>query len=275
MLWFKKRFSEWHPICYKISVGKETLKRHIADLCSRETFAKTKSDEKLPVLISSFSTNMIKRAPGVDPTSQINKAENIRLAGAKIHGMLIRPGETFSFWHTVGKITRRKGYKEGRVLSDKGLVLGLGGGLCNLGNSINRIVLQSPLTVTEFHKHSDALAPDSGERIPLAAGTSVSYNYVDYRFKNETEQTYQLLTWCEGDDFFCELRGEKPVPFGYRLQEEEHHFRREGEVYYHYSKLYLVISDRDGAEIQKKLVWDNRSKVMYDYALIPGELIRG
>ena len=37
---------------------------------------------------------------------------------------------------------------------------GIGGGLCNLANTIHRVVLVSPLAVTEFHKHSDALAPD-------------------------------------------------------------------------------------------------------------------
>lgn len=274
MFGMKKRFSELNPFFYWISVQKETLKRHLSDVLSKDVFAKEKSEDTLPQIIASFQTNMIKRAPGVDLTTQVNKAENIRLASANIHGMLIRPGETFSFWHTVGNTTRRKGYKEGRVLTDKGLVTGLGGGLCNLSNSLNRIVLHSPLTVTEFRKHSDALAPDSGNRIPLAAGTSVSYNYVDYRFKNETDQTFQLMTWCEGDEFFCELRAENPIPFTYELVEEDRHFRKEGEKFYHYCKLYRVIRDQESAEINKELIWDNRSKVMYDPTLIPTELIR-
>lgn len=70
---------------------------------------------------------------------------------------------------------------------------GLGGGLCNLGNTIHLLVLHSPLTVTEFHSHSDALAPDHGKRVPFSSGTSVSYNYIDYRFKNNTDQNVQLL----------------------------------------------------------------------------------
>ena len=274
MLWFKKSFCEIHPICYKISVQKEVIKRHISDFFSKEKFAKTKSEDKLPKVISSFSTTMIKRAPGVDPVSQINKAENIRIAGSNINNTLIRPGETFSFWHSVGKITRRKGYKDGRILSSKGLVMGLGGGLCNLGNSLNRIVLQSPLSVTEFHTHSDALAPDEGKRIPLASGTSVSYNYVDYRFRNNTDNTFQLIMWCEEDDFFCELRAEKPVEFSYKLIEEDHHFRKEGRKFYHLSKLYRVTYDKNGIETAKDLIWDNHSEVMFDYSLIPEELIR-
>ena len=60
---------------------------------------------------------------------------------------------------------------------------GLGGGLCNLANTIYWIVLHSPLEVTEFHQHSDALAPNEGKRMPFSSGTSVCYNNVDYRFK--------------------------------------------------------------------------------------------
>lgn len=274
MFGFKKNFSDLHPICYKISESKEILKRHIRDILSKESIAKDKGEDVLPALISSFQTNMIKRSPGVELITQTNKADNIRIASSKIDKLLIAPGQTFSFWHTVGKITRRRGYKDGRIITDKGLVTGIGGGLCNLANSINRIVLQSPLIVTEFHKHSDALAPDSGKRIPLSAGTSVSYNYIDYRFKNETDTTFQLLTWCEGDEFFCELRSQKPLSFCYELVEKDRHFRMENDRYYHFSKLYRIKTDLDGNELETELIWDNRSKVMYDYSLIPEELIR-
>lgn len=274
MLWMKKRFCDMGPVFYKISVLKEITKRHIANFFSKERIAKEKSSEKLPETIYSFHSNMIKRAPGVDLTTQYNKAENIRLACAQIHGILIHPGETFSFWRTVGKITRRKGYKEGRVITNVGLTTGLGGGLCNLGNSINRVILHSPLTITEFHKHSDALAPDEGPRIPLNAGTSVSYNYIDYRFKNNTDQIYQLLLWCEGEELFAELRAQHPIDTRYRLEEEDHHFRREGKHYYRLAKLYRITSDKaTGEDIHKELIWDNHSKVMFDHSLIPAELI--
>lgn len=51
---------------------------------------------------------------------------------------------------------------------------------------VHYLVEHSPLEVTEFHTHSDALAPDHGERVPLSSGTSVSYNYIDFCFKNTT-----------------------------------------------------------------------------------------
>ena len=276
MLWKKdKLFCEINPTCYAISLQKEKLKRIIKDFLSKEKCAKTKTKDKLPNIVSEYCSNMIKRAPGVDLTHQLNKAANINLAGSKINGIIIHPGEVFSFWRTVGKISKRKGYKEGRVIEHNRLIAGLGGGLCNLSNTIHLLILHSPLTVTEFHKHSDALAPDEGKRVPFSAGTSVCYNHVDYRFKNTTQQDVQLLVWCEGEELHAELRSEKPFPYSYELFEEDHHFKKEGTKFYRNSKIYRNVKDRVTNEIiDKELVLNNHSEVLFDYDLIPKELIK-
>lgn len=60
------------------------------------------------------------------------------------------------------------------------------------------MVLNSPLTVTELHHHTDALFPDSGRRVPFGTGTSIFYKNVDYRFRNDTDTPVQLLIWQEG-----------------------------------------------------------------------------
>lgn len=276
MLRFKgKLFCDINPTCYAISLKKEICKRHLKNLFSKEKIAKTRMEEKLPNVVAYYSCNLIKRGKGIDITHQENKAINIMIACSKINGMVIHPGEVFSFWKTVGKTTKRKGYKEGRVIEGKRLTAGIGGGLCNLGNTIHRLVLHSPLKVTEFHNHSDALGPDEGTRIPFSAGTSVSYNNVDYRFKNNTEQDVQLLVWCEDEKLHGELRSAKEFPWSYELVEEDHHFKKEGEKFYRNSKIYREITERTtGNIVDKELVLDNHSEVMYDYTLIPEEQIR-
>lgn len=144
-----------------------------------------------------------------------------------------------------------------------------------MGNTINLLILHSPLEIVELHKHSDALAPDEGKRVPFSSGTSVSYNYVDYRFKNNTEQDVQLLVWCEDGKLYGELRSENEFPYSYELVEEGHHFQKEGEKYYRVSKIYRQITDKaTGNIIDKELIWDNHSLVMFDYDLIPKELLR-
>lgn len=276
MLWNKdKLFCDINPTCYAISLQKEICKRHIQNVLSSEKFAKTIKKEKLPNIVASHSSHLIKKGKGIDPELQQNKAVNIRLASSKINGIVIYPGEVFSFCKTVGKMTKQNGYKDGRVIERNVIKPGIGGGLCNLGNTIHRIVLHSPMEVTEFHTHSDALAPDEGKRVPFSSGTSVSYNNIDYRFKNTTDQPVQLLVWCEDETLYGELRSKSEFPWSYKLAEENHHFTKEGDKYYRVSRIYKETFDKStDSLLAKDLIWDNHSEVMYDYSLIPQDQIR-
>ena len=144
-----------------------------------------------------------------------------------------------------------------------------------MGNMIHWLVLNSPLEVTELHHHSDALFPDERRRVPFGTGTSVCYNSVDYRCKNNQDCDVQLLVWIENGELCGELRSEKAFPCRYRLIEENHHFRKEGEKYYRISQVYReVIDKKSGEKLAKELILDNHSQVMYDYALIPKEQIQ-
>lgn len=271
----RKLFCDINPTCYKISQQKTICKRHLRDFLSREKFARSRQTAPLPNLVSAYSCELIKRGKGIDLRLQENKAVNIRLACAKINGTIVRPGEVFSFWHCVGKVTKKKGYKEGRIIRKNKLVPGVGGGLCNLGNTIHLLVLHSPLPVTELHHHSDALAPDIHGRVPYSAGTSVSYNSLDLRFRNDTDQDVQILTWCDEARLYAELRSVQQFPNTYELEEEDHHFRKEGEKFFRVSRIYKHARDRvTGETVERPLVWDNHSEVMFDYSQIPPEMIR-
>ena len=144
-----------------------------------------------------------------------------------------------------------------------------------MANMIHWMVLNSPLQVTELHHHTDALFPDERRRVPFGTGTSVSYNYIDYRFKNNTDQDIQILVWCEDGELCGELRSERAFPYRYKMTEENHHFRKEGTEYYRISQVYRIVIDRaTNEEIRKELILDNHSQVMYDHALIPRDQIR-
>ena len=268
-------FCEISPTTYAISVQKEIIKRHLQDFKAKKNFAKTFDTHILPQLVSSHASGLIKKGPGIDVSLQKNKALNIDIASKKMNHILIRPGEEFSFWKLVGKITKRHGYLDGRVIMGDKIESGLGGGLCNLANTINWLIVHSPMDITEFHTHSDALAPDGDKRTPLANGTSVAYNNIDYRFKNNTDQIVQMLLWCDNETLFAELRSERDFPWIYEILEEDHHFKKEGQKFYRNSKIYRLKRDKQTDQIlEKTLIWDNHSEVMFDYDSIPQELIR-
>lgn len=271
----KKNFCDMNPVFWTISTYKGILKRNIKDTLSKEEFAKTKEKTKLSNVVYKYESTLIKKGKGIDPVTQENKAVNIKVASKKITGIVIHPGKTFSFWKTVGSINKRKGYKEGRVIKQDKLVTDTGGGLCNLANTINNLVLHSPLEIVEFHKHSDALASDIEHRVPMSNGTSVSYNYIDYRFKNNTDQDVQILLWCDDEKLHGELRSEEEFPCSYELVEENHHFEKEDDKYYRVSKIYRNTIEKETGNVQdKELIWDNHSLVMFDHNLIPDEQIK-
>lgn len=269
----KKLLSQRNALFFKLAVQKGIIKRNLQDMMSKEKFAHDKSEEKLPNVVSSYNSYLIKKGTELD--LQENKIVNVKIAASKITNIIIHPNEVFSYWKLIGTVNKRKGYKEGRVLRNGKIQAGMGGGLCNLANTINLLILHSPLEITEFHTHSDALAPDEGERVPLKDGTCVGYNYIDYRFKNNTEQDIQLLLWVENKNLYGELRSQTPFPWKYEITEEGHHFQKEGDSYYRVSKIYQnKILKENNELLEKKLILDNHSKVMYDYNLIPKEYIK-
>ena len=271
----RKLFCDISPTTYKISLRKEIMLRKLKDVCSQEKLATTHDADPYPIIVKSHSSILIRKLHGVDLRLQENKVTNIKLACEKINGIVIHPGEVFSFWHTLGEATEKKGYKEGLVISSGKMISGIGGGLCQMANMIHWLVLNSPLTVTELHHHSDALFPDERRRVPFGTGTSVCYNNIDYRFRNTTDQNVQILVWVEDGELCGELRSEKPFPNRYKLVEENNHFRKEGDTFYRISQVYRLVIDREtNQEIDKELILDNHSKVMYDYSLIPAEQIR-
>ena len=271
----RKLFCEINRTCYRISLAKEILRRNLKDLFSGQKIARERSGETLPVIVKSHSSILLRKLHGVDIRLQENKVTNIMLACSKINGLIIHPGEVFSFWKMIGNPTKRAGYKEGLVISKNNLSKGYGGGLCQLANMIHWLILNSPLTVIELHHHSDALFPDDRRRVPFGTGTSVAFNSVDYRFKNTTDQDVQLLVWCENGDLCGELRTTREFPNRYRLSEENHHFRKENGKFYRISQVYRTTIDRQtGKEIQIELILNNHSEVIYDYSLIPKDQIK-
>ena len=270
----RKLFCEYGPICYKISLLKETLKKDFCDLKNRKKFAKRKNKNNFKYIWKGDTKILLRKLHGVDMQLQVNKVTNLKLASEKIDGIIINPGEEFSFWNLVGNATKKKGYLEGLVISNSEMKKGIGGGLCQMANMIHWLVLHTPLEVTELHHHSDALFPDSKRRVPFGTGTSICYKSLDYRFKNVTEFPIQIRIWLDDIMLYGEIRSDVELSEKYKIIEEDNHYAKDKEgIFFRNSKVYRIITDKEN-KIKKELILDNHSKVMYDYNLIPEEEIR-
>lgn len=272
----RRLFCEFCPAAYRISVWKCRALRRCRDICHRIPFAGTKQSEPLPELIYSHRSLIRRRLGNVNMRLQENKAENLRLAAPKVSGILIKPGETFSFWRLVGLCTRRKGYREGLTIGNGKVASGIGGGMCQFTNLIHWMVLHSPLTVTEYHHHDGYdLFPDFGRQLPFGIGTSIFYNYLDYRFKNATDNTFQLIVHIDDEYLRGELRTERPLPISYHIRTEDEYFYRQGESCYRHNRIYRDCIDKySGKKLAFELVKENHAKVLYDPVYIPADAFR-
>ena len=262
----RKLFCEISPFTYRLSMEKEIMRRHLNDFINKTRFAKERKDTPLPVLVYNHNSLIRRRLGNVNMQLQENKAKNLALAVTHINGLIIHPGETFSVWKMIGRTSKRKGYKEGLTIEKGKPAQGIGGGMCQLSNLIHWMVLHSDLTITEHHHHDGLdLFPDYGRQIPFGTGTSISYNYIDYRVKNNTDNTYQLRLWVD-DEYLCgELRAEKPQTHTFHIHAENEFFSRENGVIFRNGQVYRDVIDRKtGKCVESQLIRTNHAKVMYE-----------
>ena len=262
----RKLFCEMSPFAYRLSMEKEIMKRHLKDMLQKTLFAKERTKTPLPVLVYRHNSLIRRRLGNVNMQLQENKATNLALAVSHIDGLLIRPGETFSVWKQIGRTSKRKGYKEGLTIAKGQPSQGIGGGLCQLSNLIHWMVLHSELTITEHHHHDGLdLFPDFGRQIPFGTGTSISYNYIDYRVKNKTDNTYQLRLWVD-DEYLCgELRAAELQPHTFHIHAENEYFsREEGDIYRNGQVFRDTIDRVTGHCLDSQLIRTNHAKVMYE-----------
>ncbi len=265
----RRLFCEISPLAYRISTVRCILQRSIKDFFSAlsgRRFSREKTDEILPVLLYRHSSLIRRRLGGADMRLQENKAVNLSLAAPKISGILIRPGETFSFWRLVGEPAAEKGYLEGLTIERGKPSSGIGGGLCQLTNLIHWMALHSELDIEEHHHHDGIdLFPDCGRKVPFGTGTSVLYNYLDYRLKNNTRNTYQIIVSVDGEYLRGELRAVCRSKYSFHVKAENDRFVRENGGVYRKGEVYRAVVDaRTGRLLKKELIRKNCAKVAYE-----------
>ncbi|MFS1513116.1 VanW family protein [Chengkuizengella sp. SCS-71B] len=204
-----------------------TFRRYFEWYKRRKKFARYYHHTLLPYSVFSHKTPTLRELKDVDMWLQHNKVINLKIALKKLNKIVIKSGETFSYWKLIGKITKQKGYVKGMVLHYGKFKIGTGGGLCQLSNLIYWITLHTPLVVTERHRHSYDVFPDSNRTQPFGSGATCSYNYLDLQIYNPTDQPFQLYLNIENDHLFGEWRTTKSPIHKYKVYEKDHSITQE------------------------------------------------
>ena len=142
-----------------ILINEEAAVREIMDLLGKKIFTAVipvQAEETAPELtadevkkkyqvIGTFSTTA---------TSNSNRNNNIRLAANALDGLVIFPGEEFSFNSTTGNRTTERGYLPAGAYRNGEFVEEPGGGVCQVSSTLYNAVIFSGIKTTERHPHS-------------------------------------------------------------------------------------------------------------------------
>ncbi|MFA5523396.1 MAG: VanW family protein [Tissierellales bacterium] len=259
----------------RIALGKiyYTYSRYLEWCIGNTKFSKKMETNALPYTVFKHQTPLLRRLKDVDMWLQQNKIVNLRIAVEKLNGIIICPGETFSYWRLIGKPTRKKGYVDGMILSHGNYKTGIGGGLCQLSNLIYWLTLHTPLKVTERHRHSYDVFPDSNRTQPFGSGATCFYNYLDLRIYNPTKQPYQLNLYLTDENLVGQWNTVEESLYSYEVYEKEHKFTQEyWGGYVRHNLIYRRVFNYNRELINDKYVTENHAIMMYQPFLESGHV---
>ena len=129
-----------------------------------------------------------------------NRVFNINHAASKLNGVLVPPGETFSFVKQIGDISKLTGYKEAYIIQGGRTVLGDGGGVCQVSTTLFRAILNSGLPVVERNQHAYRVQYYEQD-MPPGVDAAIYVPTVDLKFKNDTKHHILIQTIFDAENY--------------------------------------------------------------------------
>jgi len=126
-------------------------------------------------------------------TSNENRNTNLRLACQALDGLILNPGETFSYNNTLGERTAAKGYKPAPAYSGIETVDSIGGGICQGSSTLYYCALLADLDIVSRINHG--FVPSY---IPYGLDATVSWGSPDFQFRNNTNFPIKLQAEVSG-----------------------------------------------------------------------------
>lgn len=149
----------------------------------------------------------------------VARSANVALAASRINGVILLPGETFSYDKTVKPRTKANGYKEAPVYVGNKVESGLGGGICQTSSTLYSAVLYSNLEIVSRTSHSLPVS-----YIPAGQDATIAEGYIDFLFRNNTEYPIKISAGASAGTVSCSILGTKTKDFKVELVNQNHSF---------------------------------------------------
>ncbi len=168
-----------------------SMKEYRPAIFSADDFAKLQFPNLLTTGTTSFAG------------SPSNRIHNIIVGTEKFNGVVVMPGETFSFNNYLGQVDAENGYLPELVIKENVTTPEFGGGICQISTTAFRAAVYAGLQVTDRHNHS---YPVSYYGAPGFDATVYEPN-PDFKFKNDMKTPILLKTSVIGSKVNFEVRG--------------------------------------------------------------------
>ncbi len=135
-----------------------------------------------------------------------NRIHNIDIGVARFNGLLIAPGETFSFNDNLGVVDASTGYKKELVIKPEGTIPEFGGGLCQVSSTMYRAALFAGLPIAERSPHTYAVTYYS-QVLGHGLDATIYPPSKDLRFVNDTPGYILIHSYVDGPAAYFKFFG--------------------------------------------------------------------
>lgn len=132
-----------------------------------------------------------------------NRINNIKLAASKLDGLVLMPGEVFSYNETIGQRTKEAGFLEAGAYADGEVVQEVGGGICQVSSTLYCATMFANLETVSRTNHYFRV-----DYLPIAYDATVSWPSPDFKFRNNRDYPIRIIAYTTNDtDLTVEIHG--------------------------------------------------------------------
>jgi len=134
-----------------------------------------------------------------------NRIHNIKVGASKYHGLLIKPGETFSFNKNLGEVDAAAGFLPELVILQDKTVPQYGGGLCQVSSTMYRVALNAGFPITARKSHAYPVK----YYYPIGADATIYLPSPDLQFVNDSSSYILIQMTIQGNILKFDFYGTK------------------------------------------------------------------
>lgn len=168
--------------------------------------------EKLNSML--FATLLSQKSTSLSGSSAA-RINNITKAAASINGIILNPGEEFSYNQALGQRTKAAGYQSAGAYSGGQVVQEIGGGICQVSSTLYYCALIANMSITSRTNHYFGV-----NYLPAGLDATVSWPSPDFKFKNSSAYPIKIAASVAGGSVTVQIYGSNPEGISVKMTAE-------------------------------------------------------